>query len=284
MVGQSGQSGAKAGTAWPLPGGRITEIDGLRAIAVAMVFMAHAFPQLIPGGGVGVDVFFVISGYVITRHLLDQSPPLPHFYLNRLIRLFPPLVVVVLFCLVVAAAGIEIIRPFDAVPALLSFMNYARAFEWVAEGGGRLGHYWSLSVEEQFYLLWPFALYWTLRARMDARKVLLATIFAVLAWRLALPFIGGTEDRLYNSFDTRADQLALGCLLNFVPRGWMGRLAWPAMGALAVLAFLPKTDDLALINAAYMVKSLVCFAVVGSLCLGHNGMLEIGRASCRERV
>jgi peptidoglycan/LPS O-acetylase OafA/YrhL len=147
------------------------DIDGLRAIAVLSVVGFHAFPNVIKSGFVGVDIFFVISGFLITsiilRELLEERFSFVSFYDRRIKRIFPALIVVLLTSLLVAAilfwpddfsrlgkhtaAG----AGFVANLALWQESNY---FD-VASDSKVLLHLWSLGIEEQFYLIWPAVLY-----------------------------------------------------------------------------------------------------------------------------
>ena len=146
------------------------DIDGLRAVAVLAVVMFHAFPQILPGGFVGVDVFFVISGYLISGILFSDLQrgqfTYREFYVRRMRRIFPALALVLLACLVFgwlvlldaeyrqlgghAAAGAGFI-------ANLALWRESGYFDTAAELKPLL-HLWSLGIEEQFYFVWPFAL------------------------------------------------------------------------------------------------------------------------------
>jgi peptidoglycan/LPS O-acetylase OafA/YrhL len=147
------------------------DVDGLRAIAVIAVVVYHAFPRLVPGGFIGVDIFFVISGYLITQNIvagLDRGTfSFAEFYARRVRRIFPALIVVMLTTL---AAGIAILLPgeltslarnaiasasFSSNLMLLSEVGY---FDLDAHAKPLL-HLWSLGIEEQFYLAWPLALW-----------------------------------------------------------------------------------------------------------------------------
>ena len=149
------------------------DIDGLRAIAVLMVIGFHYFPSRMSFGFIGVDIFFVISGYLITQILISWSLvndfKFKEFYVNRIKRIFPALITALLCCLAfgwftmlpseysqlgkhIAAASI-----FTSNFRLLSESGY---FDLAAEVKPLL-HLWSLSIEEQFYLFWP-AILWVL--------------------------------------------------------------------------------------------------------------------------
>ena len=165
------------------------DIDGLRAIAVLSVVSFHAFPNVIKSGFVGVDIFFVISGFLITsiilRELFELHFSFASFYVRRIRRIFPALILVLLTCLLVAAilfwpddfsrlgkhtaAG----AGFVANLALWQESNY---FD-VASESKILLHLWSLGIEEQFYLVWPAVLYVAWRAKLR-RSLLFVAIFA----------------------------------------------------------------------------------------------------------
>ena len=147
-----------------------TEIDGLRAIAVLSVLIYHAFPQYLPGGFIGVDIFFVISGYLITgiifKELQSESFSLWSFYQRRIRRIFPALLLVFVVC---TALGWVIMTPAEFelfgthmiagggfVPNVL-FWREAGYFDKEAITKPLL-HLWSLGVEEQFYFVWPLLL------------------------------------------------------------------------------------------------------------------------------
>ncbi|MGF6768134.1 peptidoglycan/LPS O-acetylase OafA/YrhL [Paraburkholderia sp. GAS199] len=147
------------------------DIDALRAIAVLAVVVFHLDRQLCPGGFVGVDVFFVISGYLITgqiyQGLAAKDFTLRGFYRRRINRLMPALLVMLAFAL---AAGLFLLSPFDlmrlAKSAVLSATGFSNIYLWREYGNyfysgsaeAPLLHTWSLAVEEQFYLIWPLAL------------------------------------------------------------------------------------------------------------------------------
>ncbi len=151
-------------------------LDGLRALAVAGVFLYHAWPHAdgsgyLPGGFLGVDLFFVLSGYLITSLLLVEWESrhrivLVRFWLRRARRLLPAVIVVVLAALILAAVfarGDLAHTRGDAVSSLLYYTNWhlivANQSYFVRMGQpGLLDHLWSLAVEEQFYVVWPLLL------------------------------------------------------------------------------------------------------------------------------
>ncbi|MBJ7575238.1 acyltransferase family protein [Luteimonas sp. MC1828] len=181
----------------PAPGYR-ADVDGLRAIAVLAVVAYHAFPRLLPGGFVGVDVFFVISGFLITGILRDGLAAgtfgFAGFYVRRIRRLFPALVVVLAACLV---AGWWLLVPADYAAlgrhaaasagfiANLAFWHDTDYFAAAAETLPLL-HLWSLGVEEQFYLLWPPLLALAITRGADTRRLVLVVGVLSLAYCLWL--------------------------------------------------------------------------------------------------
>lgn len=194
-------------------------LDGLRGIAVLAVIGLHA--GLLPGGGAGVDVFFTLSGFLITCLLFEERAAtgtvrLGQFYMRRLLRLMPALV-----CLLVVHAiycgifyeGWERKAGLTGGMISLSYLsNWSRAFKWLPLAG--LSHTWSLAIEEQFYLLWPVLLLGILALARSPRRALVAVLaLAVLfaGHRARLMYQGAPLHRLYNGLDTRADALLIGC-------------------------------------------------------------------------
>ncbi|MER6267788.1 acyltransferase [Streptomyces sp900105755] len=242
-------------------GGRVAGLDGLRTVAVVLVIVYHVLPDPLPGGSVGVDVFFTISGFVITRLLVAEYARtgrigLWSFYRRRWLRLMPALLVMCAVTAVLAVAfAVPMFRDVWVAVALTagSAVNLVRAGEPGAYSGltAPFGHTWSLGVEEQFYLAWPLLLLVLLR-RGRARVVLCwVAVLCVLPviWRTVL-WDPAAAHRIYNGPDTRADQLLVGALLALVLarlraddprlvvlRRWAGRLCWPALALLALIVW-----------------------------------------------
>jgi len=199
----------------------VPSLDGMRAAAFVVVFLAHAGLERVVPGGFGVTVFFFLSGYLITsllriEHEAHGTISLRQFYVRRALRILPPFYVVLALAVVAAAVGV-IAGGFDrrAVAAqTFYFANY-----WSVRHGGNgqvagTGVYWSLAVEEHFYLVFPW-LYVVLR-RLRPRTqalVLWSLCAAVLAWRCALVASGASADRTYLATDTRVDSILFGCAL-----------------------------------------------------------------------
>jgi peptidoglycan/LPS O-acetylase OafA/YrhL len=240
--------------------GRIVGLDGLRAAAILPVLLVHALPDWFSGGLIGVDLFFVISGYIISRGLLLEHEAtgtisIRGFYRRRVRRILPPLVTLIVAVLALGTAIGSEWSPWltyraqwlEALAALSSTMNWWRGF---GHGGlSYLGHTWSLSFEEQFYLVWPVTLLVLLRLlpRRRVPGLLIGAILLVVVWRSALALGGASVDRTYFGFDTRADALLVGCLLAVV--GTSGLPEWtrrwwvlPA-AAFAAMLFLAETNQ-----------------------------------------
>lgn len=207
----------------PSGGGHIPTLDGIRAIAAMFVFVAHAGWSHIVPGGFGVTIFFFLSGYLITtllRREYEQSGDihLGHFYLRRALRLFPPLYVVLGIVGGLALAGWI---PSDMTwPAVLSQVLYWTNYQYLIDGRDHFvpftSVFWSLAIEEHFYLFFPLA-YIALarRRRRDATAaVLLAACAAALAWRVVVMTVfGADESYTYRATDARFDSLLFGCVL-----------------------------------------------------------------------
>lgn len=205
------------------------QLDGLRALAVSAVLLYHADVPWLPGGFLGVDLFFVLSGYLITTLLLFEwqtqgTINIPHFWLRRARRLLPALLVVIAATLTFALIWLpdEVARlRSDALAALAYSTNWYLIFkqESYFETMGRpslFQHLWSLSIEEQFYLLWPPVLLVLLRRRLKRSGVLALGLVGVVcsAATMACLYQPDTDpSRMYYGTDTRAFAPLLGAAL-----------------------------------------------------------------------
>jgi peptidoglycan/LPS O-acetylase OafA/YrhL len=213
-------------------------LDGLRAMAVMAVVLFHAVPHALPGGFFGVDVFFALSGYLITRLLLSEYDTLGRidlwrFYIRRIWRLAPALCVMLWVYVSIELAWHGFAKwktlALDALLALAYVTNWTRATGWHLPAD--LGHTWSLAVEEQFYLIWPLLLIGVLKlTRRRGLQVLLVSVMALasMLWRLYLQDQGASVDRLYNGSDVRAETLLWGALLAILrhPEATQQRRHW----------------------------------------------------------
>lgn len=247
-----------------------TDIQGLRAIAVSLVVVFHLAPAVLPGGYVGVDVFFVISGFLITAHLLREisssgSVNLPRFWARRARRLLPAALVV----LVLTVAGVWLLAPTGFIPGFLSqvaasalyVQNWAladQAVDYMAAEAqvSPVQHYWSLSTEEQFYIVWPLLMVLAIwvASRMRAGSVrrvvgiIMVTIVVVsLAWSIWNTAIDPAA--AYFVTTTRAWEFAAGGLVALVaaarphwlaaiPQSLRAAMAWLGLAGIGVSAVL----------------------------------------------
>lgn len=211
-------------------------LDGMRAVAVLMVFVQHAFPWFGFPGGLGVDVFFVISGFLITRILLKQHAKtgrirLGQFYLKRMLRLYPALLVMVLTFL--ALWQVMKLRFTDMLAwsgwALTYLSNIAMSHLHVFLLPFR--QTWSLAMEEQYYLVWPLVLIFMLSARWSHRTIVIALVIAAAASYTVLLMMPG----LGYSPLTRAGALLIGSATATLVHEHPWQSTRLGYGALAVL-------------------------------------------------
>jgi len=222
------------------------EIDGLRAIAVGLVVLYHAIPTLIPGGFIGVDVFFVISGYLITSIIAKQEREgrfsLAEFYRRRVLRILPPLVAMLA---VVLALSLMLLPPNDVrelAKGLFGAATFSANLVFWKETGyfgadahdTLLLHTWSLAVEEQFYILWPLVAVWASRRR----PILLCLLLAVASFTLACWNVAHSPAAAFYMPQDRAWELLLGAALAFLPRLEVKPLAGHALASLASVAII----------------------------------------------
>ena len=273
----------------------VPELDGLRAVSIAIVLFSHwGLGHVVPGG-FGVTLFFGISGFIITRLLLAEWQArgridLKGFYLRRAVRLLPAMLgFVVLSCIALAAAGL---RPpgWSLLSGLFYMTNYERI--WLNQGTGLdtlpnpFHILWSLAIEEHFYLLFPLLLMLALR-RGGFLPWVVGLILASQAWRLLLRAACGPggiwdgvtavcgvnlEYRLYLGTDTRLDAILFGCLLAWLasrPQPWAQRLlrhpASLVAGGLLVLGSLLYRDPAFRDTWRYSVQSLGILLGLGAL-------------------
>ena len=285
-----------------VPRGRIGGLDGLRAVAVALVLVYHLLPGLLPGGMVGVDAFFVISGFLITSLLLVERRTTGRidagrFWIRRLRRIVPALLVAVAATVSAAAClGGDVLLAVrrQVLGSVLLVYN------WVEIVAGSsyfdrtqpllLTNVWSLAVEEQFYLVWPLVVIALLARGVSRRRVRAGALLALglslasAAWALRLVRDGAPVSRVYMGTDTRAFGLMLGAAwalwhgrategadLEPQPAGLRrvrGAAGWAGLAGLLVLArFAGETaaDGGAGPEPALIIASACTLAVVQAL-------------------
>lgn len=257
--------------------GVVPALDGLRALAVLLVVCYHAVPTLVPGGFLGVDVFFVLSGYLITSVLLrgirdSGRIALGAFWMRRVRRLVPALATMLLICSAVAAFLPGDLRV-NLGRQLLGAVTYSS--NWVSILGGDdyfdrsnpalFAHLWSLAIEEQFYLVWPLlvaVLLLGLRRRRRVAALVSLALAAVSAGAMAVLFqLGADPTRLYYGTDTHTFGLLLGAALAFVLPVSVRR---PALFA------PPRSADLAGVLAVVLLL-LMAFALDDQSAAAYQG-------------
>jgi peptidoglycan/LPS O-acetylase OafA/YrhL len=247
--------------------GRVPALDGLRGIAILLVLVYHTgflitgpvgvrlLDNLIDGGHVGVDLFFVLSGFLITALLLRESDPdgrvaLGSFYGRRALRLLPALAVLLIVYGIYASVTNLGPNPGTSIRWALVYMSNWLAAWHIRHVDVSLAHLWSLAIEEQFYLLWPAVLIVLLALRRNTWIIAgaLAAVIAFVAVRRAVlwePGLVGANVELYFRTDTRIDALLIGALLGWlwahgltprkglIPAAWVAAIVFPVSMAFA---------------------------------------------------
>lgn len=271
----------------------IPPLDGLRGFAVLAVMLYHLeMPfgslMLFGGGMMGVDIFFVLSGFLITSLLMQEwsgsgSIDMRRFYQRRALRLLPAVVFLLLALattLAIAAlvsdrAHNEARAALKNIPsALFYFANWVEALQLWDMGLIRMT--WSLSIEEQFYLVWPFLLRFLLGRGVRPSRLLALTLSAAglsSLWRMALTLSGATWERVYFGSDTRADAILIGCSLGLIATsGWLPNspLAQLRIRQLAVLGTIGIGGSMIFgIGKLYFFGGLTAVALATAAIIAH---------------
>ncbi len=213
-------------------------LDGIRGLAIILVIVHHVYHlvpwshKIISGGYLGVDLFFVLSGFLITSLIIEEhahtgNVNLPRFYMRRALRLLPAVGAALIVAIVVGLLlGFQSIgmTPLRFASIVGYFTNWVRAYEpsevWF------LSHFWSLAIEEQFYLIWPAFLIGLLSLPRRAALFIATAIAIGSAVLMGVMFLSGSvAQRLYTGSDTRAYQLLAGCVAAMVLH-WSYLPAW----------------------------------------------------------
>ncbi len=254
---------------------RIVELDGLRGVAVGLVVLSHT-QSMMPGqvysgllapldviasGRLGVLIFFVLSGYLITNILIDERArtgaiSIRHFYYRRVLRIFPASYCYILIIALLALAGIAHVSALQVGLAAFQIQNYAAALfgpdgTGPFEGKRVLGHFWTLALEEQFYWIWPFVL---VKFRKQAPVILIVIVALLPLVRIASYLLWPTTRlSLTSMFHTAIDPIAIGALLAL----WQDR-AW------ALLQRIPDHAITLVIGVLFLVTPLVALRLEGA--------------------
>jgi peptidoglycan/LPS O-acetylase OafA/YrhL len=268
--------------------GYVPALDGLRGVAIAAVVLFHALKW--PSGGfLGVDVFFVLSGFLITTLLIqewqqNEKISLRAFYRRRALRLLPALTVMLavftLEGLILFGLGVIDTQMFrhwwiSDLSGALYIQNIVKALGSANTIVGGVGQLWSLAAEEQFYLVWPIVLIWLLRRGSNPRTVAAVaggTALAVLAHRVGLVLAGTPPRWVFFSPTSRSDPIMFGCLLGvchayglFSPRvvRVVGSLA--PFAVVAGLAMIVTQRDLSTMFPGLLILELTTGVVLVSV-------------------
>jgi len=240
----------------------LPSLDGLRAISIALVLVGHlsgtqGFITLDLGVGdyahLGVLVFFVISGFLITNLLLSDyarngSISIKLFYARRSLRILPASYCYLACIFLLWLAGIVHLGRSDLWHAITYTVNYMPNPSW------QIGHLWSLSVEEQFYLLWPFAIV-TLGPRRAVSVAVVVVLLGPMARSAAWLFLRGTPYLNVPMFPAVADSLAMGCVLAKI-RNWLEGQRW-------YLRLFSPIHSLSMLILIFVINRYMGFTVVG---------------------
>lgn len=255
----------------------IPSIDGLRAFAVFAVIFYHLGFPFAKGGLLGVTVFFVISGYLITSLLTAEwessgTVNLPQFWLRRVRRLFPAIVTVIVVMAAVYTVASPLLlskmRP-DIIPGLFWFENWwyilrdVSYFEAVG-APSPLTHFWSLAIEEQFYLIWPVLLLGVFKLGAGKTTIRRACLVLAVVSAVAMAIMydpQGDPSRVYYGTDTRAFSLLIGAWLSF---------AWPSAQLTDHGARMASAGSVAILD----VVGVAAFAGVVAMCVFISGFSD----------
>lgn len=256
--------------------------------------LVHAHFQLGQNGQLGVAVFFALSGFLITTLLLEEfaqshAISIKGFYIRRTFRLFPALYVMlailVLYAMLFASDALRPQILAEALPASLYVYNIASLWGWQA-GTVIFGHTWSLAVEEQFYILWP----WILLLALQKNKLRLLTMLLAffITGMLALRFLDALPEVMGLIFQ---ESIFLGCLLallrwqGLLPKQLPSSLLFVCMAVLLAIGVLPVTIPFSIFNWGGLISLILIYGVVShqkgwlAKWLSHRWLVFIGKIS-----
>jgi peptidoglycan/LPS O-acetylase OafA/YrhL len=235
------------------------EIQGLRALAVLAVITNHLFPHLLPGGFIGVDIFFLLSGYLITGQMIELSADgraahnLLLFYARRIRRILPAALLVIWVTIYLSyrylgpVVGNQTLLDgrWSTIFAANSHFN-SQKVDYFAQGASSplLQHYWSLAVEEQFYIFWPIIILLISLISMRRSRAITISLISLVAL-LSFIAVFTTEQALtYFATSTRVWELALGAVIAiWGAKNSNGAFQWLAFAALIASLFLVNSDN-----------------------------------------
>ncbi len=270
----------------------IPSLDGIRAVSILIVFLSHAgLGKFIPGG-LGVSIFFFLSGYLITTLLRiefdkKQTISLKKFYLRRIIRICPPAYLVIAIATVLTIAGVlkGQINPTGIFAHIFHWSNY---YIIAANGEGippGTGVFWSLAVEEHFYLIFPIVYILLQRyipSRFRQMLVLFGVCAIVLVWRCILVYgLHSSEFRTFYATDTRLDSILFGSILGIygnpildkIPNSSRLWMFWFGFGLTVLLLSVLHRDPQFRETFRYTIQGLALFPVFIAAILYHDWLI-----------
>jgi peptidoglycan/LPS O-acetylase OafA/YrhL len=259
--------------------GRRPALDGLRALAVLGVFAAHTTPY-VDYGGLGVDLFFVLSGFLITTLLMEESTrtggiALKSFFARRARRLLPGFFLLVVGVMILVFPFLDSTHRHDLGVGLIGSVFYVRNWVQIATGKGVDGyampHLWSLAVEEQFYIVWPFV-FALLRKRLKTVQMIMA-VAVMLLISAVIPLFVTNLQHINLGTETRAAQVLCGVLIAMLLSTGLLRFRWPPHADLVLAAiivvvlFAGGVLGDSFYQKVYLKGGLTVFAVICALCI-----------------
>lgn len=253
-------------------------LDGVRAAAILAVFTSHGSYGRIHGGFIGVEMFFVLSGYLITTVLLAEYDvkdriSVGRFYLRRASRLLPALALVTVLVVAMYASDSSLMS-LAAIPKVWLYVG-----NWFVAANpsdlGLLGHTWSLAIEEQFYLLWPLALVFVLGRGVSVRRIVIGLAgLCVLSYVVRYAVARHDFDVAYYGSHTRAGALLLGCAMALaltLPelRARLSRLLRTNVSVVAVVVLAVSVLALEQYRLPAYAGGMVLAAIATAALIGH---------------
>lgn len=264
------------------------EIDGLRAIAVLSVVVFHSFPNLLPGGFIGVDIFFVISGFLISTIIFENINhghfDFFEFYRRRIRRIFPALIVVLISCLTLGWLVLLTDEYLQLAKHTMAGVGFISNFLLWRESGyfdnasetKPLLHLWSLGIEEQFYIFWPFFVWLAWRIKLNF--FVLTVVLVILSFGLNVYSVEEEPISIFYSPLSRVWELLLGALIAYVSLQQSGPLASLRQVAIKFSDFICFTGVLLLGLGLILINKAVPFPgamallpTVGTACIILSG-------------
>ena len=278
----------------PATFGHIPALDGLRAVAVLSVIGYHYDMFGLRGGFLGVDLFFVLSGFLITSLLITEADisgrvSLKAFWVRRFKRLMPAAIVMLIAVSIWAALKVDSMQLATVRSDFLATLGYVANWRFIYSGqsyfeqftlASPVRHAWSLAIEEQFYVVWPllFTIIYRVRRKWLLAAIVTTAIAASAIW-MAVLFDPNNISRVYYGTDTRASQLLVGVLLAVIVSA--GRLRISNLTAVALNAFSLAVVVVAMFTIADQDEGLykgglLAFAVITALLLFSSAQLKSG--------